>query len=60
MAWHRFCPSEPDKCRGCETYPLTPEYEARWRDAAADGELSDEEEAEWQAYLTVKAESGAA
>ena len=48
---HKFCPSEPDKCGGCETYPLTREYLSFWKEAYADGDLSTAEEIEFERYI---------
>lgn len=51
MLPHKFCPSESDKCGGCETYPLDSEYLGRWLEARELGELSADEEIALSAYL---------
>lgn len=50
----KFCPSEPDKCSGCEDYPLTVEYEDIWRMEYEDGDLTSEEETQYLQYLKDK------
>ena len=54
MAWHKFCPSEPDSCDGCETFPLTTDYEDCWRQAYEDGDLTSKEEEQYLAYIQEK------
>ena len=51
MSAHKFCPSWPDRCRGCETYPLTAEYLMHWLQARDDEELTQEEETQLAHYL---------
>ena len=56
MKPHKFCPSEPDQCDGCETYPLERRYEGYWQEAADCGDLDDKEMQDWLGYLIDKAE----